>query len=379
LVKTTDYWSYSLPTKIVFGTGSINKVPEIVSPFSPEKIILVTGSQSMKKFGFCDKILERLKTHRIVVYDGVSHNPTSTDIEEGARFLRKEKCDLVIGLGGGSVIDFAKAAAVFSKNLISVSDYLSGKIEIANVGIPVIAIPTTAGTGSEVTQYASIIQRDAKKKISLTHEFLRPTVAMLDPSLTLTMPAFIAATTGLDALSQCIEAYWSKNHTPISDVFALKGLKLILKSLVETFDSPDKIDSKSDMLLGSLFSGLAISVAKTTIVHSVSYPLTVHFGVPHGLACSLTLPSFIRYNSMTDEGRILNMVNAVGFDTIEDFSVKIKDMINKLKLPTKLSEVGIGRGNIELIVEEGFRPDRAANNPREVTTDNLREILNSIL
>ena len=183
----------------------------------------------------------------------------------------------------------------------------------------------------------------------------------------------------MDALSQCIEAYWSKNHTPISDVFALKGLKLILKSLVETFDSPDKIDSKSDMLLRNIISGLAISVAKTTIVHSVSYPLTVHFGVPHGLACSLTLPSFIRYNSMTDEGRILNMVNAVGFDTIEDFSVKIKDMINKLKLPTKLSEVGIGRGNIELIVEEGFRQDRAANNPREVTTDNLREILNSIL
>jgi len=372
-------WSYYIPTKVVFGVGSFNKLAEVVGVFSPKKIVLVTGKQSMKKFGITNKIIKNLKGYPIAIYDNVEHNFTTRNVEDGIQFLRKEKADLVIGLGGGSAIDFAKATAVLLKNHGSGSEYLSAKREIMNKGIPVIAIPTTAGTGSEVTQYASIIHEDTKKKMSLTHDYIRPNVAIVEPTLTATMPKFITAITGLDALSQCIEAYWSRNHTPISDIFAMNGIKIISENLVNAYNFPDKIEFRSIMSLASLFSGIAISITKTTIVHSVSYPLTVHFNVPHGLACSLTLPAFIRYNSEVIEGRILDMSKAINTETIEDFVQKIEEIIVNVKLPIRLSEVGVKSEDIDLIVKEGFRPDRAGNNPREVTNEALRKILNSIL
>jgi phosphonate metabolism-associated iron-containing alcohol dehydrogenase len=370
-------WNYYTPTKVVFGVGSFNKLAEVVGAFSPKKIVLVTGKQSMKKFGITYKLLENLKGYSVAIYDNVEHNPTTRNVEDGVHFLRKEKTDLVIGLGGGSAMDFAKATAVLLKN--HGSGYLSAKREIVNKGIPVIAIPTTAGTGSEVTQYASIIHEDTKKKISLTHDYFRPNVAIVEPTLTVTMPNFITAITGLDALSQCIEAYWSRNHTPISDIFALNGIKLISENLVNAYNFPDKIEFRTNMSLASLFSGIAISITKTTIVHSVSYPLTVHFNVPHGLACSLTLPLFIRYNSKVIKCRILNIAKAINTETVEDFARKIEELIVNVKLPRRLSEVGVKFEDIDLIVKEGFRPDRAGNNPRKVTNEALREILKSIL
>jgi len=372
-------WNYYIPTKVVFGVGSFNKLAEVVGAFSPKKIVLVTGKQSMKKFGITDKILENLKDYPVAIYDDVGHSPITRNVEDGVQFLRKEEGDLVIGLGGGSAIDFAKATAVLLTNPGSVSEYLSAKREIMNRGIPVIAIPTTAGTGSEVTQYASIIHEDTKKKISLTHDYVRPNVALVEPALTATMPKFITAITGLDALSQCIEAYWSRNHTPICDIFALNGIKIISENLVNAYNFPDKIEFRNNMSLASLFSGIAISITKTTIVHSVSYPLTVHFNVPHGLACSLTLPSFIKYNSEVIEDRILDMAKAVNTETAEDFVQKIEEIIVNVKLPRRLNEVGVKSEDIDLIVKEGFRPDRARNNPREVTNEALRKILNSIL
>jgi phosphonate metabolism-associated iron-containing alcohol dehydrogenase len=372
-------WNYYIPTKVIFGVGSLDTLAEVVGAFGPKKIILVTGKQSMKKSGIARTVVENLKSYPVAVYDDVEHNPTTRNIENGLRFLEKEKGDLVIGLGGGSVIDFAKAIAVLSKNSGSVFEYLSSNREIVNRGIPLIAIPTTAGTGSEVTQYASIINEDTKKKISLTHDYVRPNVAIVDPSLTVTMPKSVTAITGLDALSQCIEAYWSRNHTPVSDVFALNGIKLISENITNAYNFPDEIDARSNMSLASLFSGIAISIAATTIVHSVSYPLTVRFKVPHGLACSLTLPLFIKYNSEVSESRVLGMARAINAETVEDFIQKIEEIIVNVKLPRKLREVGVNSEDIDLIVEEGFRPDRAGNNPREVTVETLREIFKRIL
>jgi len=372
-------WSYYIPTKVVFGVGSFNKLAKVVGAFSPKKIVLVTGKQSMKKFGITDKIIENLKGYPVAIYDNVEHNPTTRNVEDGVQFLRKEEGDLVIGLGGGSAIDFAKAIAALLKNHGSVSEYLSTNKKIMEKGIPVIAIPTTAGTGSEVTQYASIIHEDTKKKMSLTHDYIRPNVALVEPTLTVTMPKFITAITGLDALSQCIEAYWSRNHTPMSDIFALNGIKIISENLVNAYNFPDKIEFRNNMSLASLFSGISISITKTTIVHSVSYPLTAHFNVPHGLACSLTLPSFIRYNSEVMGTRIHDMTKAVNTETVKDFVQKIEEIIENMNVPRRLSEVGVKSEDIDLIVKEGFRPDRAGNNPREVTNEALKEILTNIL
>ncbi|MCW4015771.1 MAG: iron-containing alcohol dehydrogenase [Candidatus Bathyarchaeota archaeon] len=378
-IHMMNLWSCYLPTKILFGVNSIGKLAEITESFNPKKILLVTGKQSMKQSGVTKNILDQLGNRSVVVYDNATHNPTVDDVEDGKIFLEKEEADLVIALGGGSVIDFAKAIAILANNTVFLSNYLHCVAKIANKGIPVIAIPTTSGTGSEVTQYASIVDANLKKKLSLTSDFIRPEVAIIDPNLTLTMPKFVTATTGLDALSQCIESYWSKNRTPVSDLFAIEGVKLVFENLVGACNFPEDLTFRRNMALASLFSGLAISITKTTIVHAVSYPLTVFFDVPHGLACSFTLPSFIQFNSEVLEERMLRLAKMVGTDTIDIFVQKVKQLILDVALPTLLSEVGIKREDIDLIINEGFRPDRAANNPREVTPDELRAILSRIL
>jgi phosphonate metabolism-associated iron-containing alcohol dehydrogenase len=374
-----EIWSYHIPTEVIFGKGCLEKITDIVESFKPNRIMLVTGRKSMKKLGITDRIVDYLKNYQVVTYNKVKQNPGVSTVENGIRFLKDEKCDLVIGLGGGSAIDTAKAISVLSKNQGPVDEYLSGNRKIVNRGVPIVAIPTTAGTGTEVTQYASIIDERKKRKLSLSHEHIHPSVAIVDPILTVTMPKFVTAATGLDALSQCIEAYWSKNHTPISDIFALNGIDLIFKNLVNAFNFPENLEFREKMSLASLFSGITISIAKTTIVHSVSYPLTVHFNVPHGLACALTLPSFIRYNSKTVKDRIYNIARTIGAETVEECIRKVEELISSLEVPRRLSDVGIQRKDIEVIVREGFRPDRAENNPRKATNEDLRAILKGLL
>jgi phosphonate metabolism-associated iron-containing alcohol dehydrogenase len=371
-------WSHYIPTRIIFGKNCLKEVANAAKSFKPSKVLLVTGRKSMKETGVTDRVIDYLKDYQVVIYDKVEPNPTVRIVEGGIQFLKDEECDLVIGLGGGSAIDTAKAISVLAKNPGPAEEYLSGERKILNRRLPLIAIPTTAGTGTEVTPAASITSEKSKRKISLTHEYVHPDVAIVDPVLTATMPKFVTATTGLDALSQCIEAYWSKNRTPISDIFALNGAKLIFENLTKAFDFPDDLEFRENMALASLFSGMAISIAKTTIVHSVSYPLTVHFNVTHGLACSLTLPSFIMYNSKVVEDRILEIAKTAGVKTVEDFVRKIEQLISNFELPRRLSEVGIKMEDIDIIVKEGFRPDRAGNNPREVTDEDLRRILNDI-
>ena len=371
-------WSYYIPTKVIFGRDCLEKITDVVRFFKPNKIMLVTGRKSMKELGVTDRIVDYLKDYQVVVY-GVEQNPTVRMVEDGIRFLKVEGCNMVIGLGGGSAIDTAKAVSVLAKNPGPVGKYLSEDRKIVNRGLPLVAFPTTAGTGTEVTQYASIIDEGKKRKLSLSHEYIHPSVAIVDPTLMVSMPKFVTATTGLDALSQCIEAYWSKCRTPISDIFALNGIKLVFEALVNSFNFPENVEFREKMALASLFSGIAISIARTTIVHSVSYPLTVHFNVPHGLACSLTLPSFIRYNSVAVKDRIRDIARAIGVRTIEECIGKVERVISDVKLPNRLSDVGVKKEDIDLIVKEGFRPDRAENNPRRVTEEDLREILNNIL
>ena len=373
-----EVWSFHLPTRVVFGEGCLDRIFSVVDSFKPSRIMLVTGRKSMRESGVTGRIINYLEGYQVVVYDKVVGNPTNGTVEDGIQFLKDEGCDLVIGLGGGSVVDTAKAISLLSKNPSSVDDYLSEKREIVNRKLPLIAIPTTAGTGSEVTQYASIIDERKKRKISLTHEYIYPDVAIVDPVLTVAVPKFITAITGLDALSQCIEAYWSKLHTPISDIFALNGIKLIFENLKKAFIFQN-IESKKNMALASLFSGVAIGIARTTIVHSVSYPLTTHFNIPHGLACSLTLPSFIRYNAEVVADKISNIARIIGADTIEELIKRVENLISDLELPNSLSDVGVKEEDIEVIVKEGFRPDRAENNPRKVREEDLKGILMSIL
>jgi len=362
------------PTEVIFGVNCLKEIKNVIKKFNPKKILLISGQKTVKRTGISDY----LRDYETVIYK-IKPSPTIQTIKDGLGLLNKNNPDLIISIGGGSAIDTGKTIAILSKNPGSVRNFLLKEVLIKNNGLPFIAIPTTAGTGSEVTPYASIIDEKNKQKISLAHRHIYPDVAIVDPSLTLTLPRRITAITGMDALTQGMESYWSVNANSKSDPYALTTVKLAFENLREACNHPENIEFRKNMTKASLLSGAAISHTETTIVHSVSYPITVYFNVPHGLACSLTLPYFMEYNSEGVPERILDISKIMGAENISGGVRRLKKLISDIGLETKLSQLGIKKEDIEIIIKKGFRPDRAGNNPRKVTKGDLREILTKIL
>ncbi|MEK6932727.1 MAG: iron-containing alcohol dehydrogenase [Nanoarchaeota archaeon] len=369
---------YYVPTKIYFGNGSLNKLNEIVSEINPKNIFLMTGKNSLKKTDSYDLLLNSLKDYRLTLYDEVSPNPKLEEITRALNKAEETYPDLIIGIGGGSVLDTSK--------IIS----LSFKDKKIKKKIPLIAIPTTAGTGSEVTPFAAYSQN--KKKISfgnVGNYLVYPNYAIVDPELTLTMPRDVTASSGLDALSQALESYWSINSTPLSDTHALMAIKLVLENLDYSYERINNINSKFNMSRASLEAGLAFSQTATTAPHSVAYPMTSHFGSSHGNACALTLPEFLLYNYNIKEEDCLDkrgsdfvkrkldyLCNTFEFRSINHLYEEIRSLIKKIGSPLTLNEAGID--NIEIILENGFSPERMNNNPRRVTRESLQELLEKI-
>ncbi|MCK5642570.1 MAG: phosphonoacetaldehyde reductase [Gammaproteobacteria bacterium] len=318
--------NYYNPTKIHFGNYA-----EILAEIIPKcRVALFYGESSMKELGAIDAINVMLPN--VCDCGGITPNPT---VE---KLTAIHDIDYAIAIGGGSVIDFAKLSIVRSS---------------WRKRVPLIAIPTTAGTGSEVTPFATLW---GDKKHSVLVPF--PTHAIIDPELTLSLPPYETAYTGFDALSHAFEAYWSKNSNLVSDPLAISALETIMSYLSLVIRNPNNLHYRTRMAEASLWAGLAISNTKTTAVHAVSYPMTIHYGVPHGVACSLTLAEFWKYNM--GEKATYN---------------RIKALIHQVNLPTTLREVGVT--DIELILD-GVDEDRLANNPVALTRDDLRGILQRV-
>lgn len=375
--------------KYIFGDDALSSISEYVSSFKAKKVMIVSNAPQK----FIESMKERLSSSNIgfIEYSAES-NPSFECINNGIELCKENNCDVVIGIGGGSAIDTAKCVSILVTHKGDVGEYLSKEKEFSNESLPFIAIPTTAGTGAEVTKWATVWDYKNMKKCSLSDEKMFANLAIIDPSLTIGLPKYITAYSGIDALSQAIEAYWSKNSNTTSDGYALMASKLIMENLKQTWESIGKENEKDyreKMALASLFSGLAFNHTKTTAVHSTSYPITMHYKVPHGEACGLTLPSFLMYNYDDNKNprmqkKLEYLANSLGFSTVFELSCSIKDLIKEIGLRTKLSQVkkdgkAIDKEGIELIIKEGFTPDRVKHNPRLVTEENLRRLLFSIL
>ncbi len=363
---------------LIIENGCFSQLPKLIASFNPRKILLVLGEKSFRSSPYFARLMEMLAPYQIIGSAAVSQNPTLQFVEEELIRLKKldPNIDLVIAIGGGSVIDVSKLFAAFFKNEVSF-DQFSKNSQLAQKPIPLIAIPTTSGTGSEVTPYASLETAD-QKKISLEHSYFYPRVALIDPELTYSMPNYVSACTGFDALSQAIESFWSVNANPNSRTHALRALDAMIGSLDQVIDDPQNQKARFNMSLGSCEAGLAIAQTKTTAVHSVSYPITAHFRIPHGHACALTLSSFIRFNApvIKEEGRPL--LKVFGVPDYEEMAKRVDQLMEKVGLERKLSALSIQKDGLDLILRDGFRPDRIKNNPREVTKEDLSKILNQI-
>ncbi|MCM8757790.1 MAG: iron-containing alcohol dehydrogenase, partial [Candidatus Omnitrophica bacterium] len=286
--------SFFVPTKIVFGRDTLDKIKELISAFG-RRVLIITGKKSMQENGILDKIKENLSGFKIIHFNKINFEPTVEDVDE-ARRLSFKKVDLVIGLGGGSVLDCAKATAGLLNKKGRTLDYLLEKRKIEKEGIPFVAIPTTAGSGAEVTPNAVLIDRKRKIKMSLRSFYLFAKLAILDPTLTLTLPPKLTAYSGMDALSQAIESYVSKGANHFTDALAIEAIKIIGRSIIGVYKNGEDLSLRENMLYGSLLSGIALFNARMGVVHGLAHPLGVIYKLPHGLICGLLLPYAMEFN-----------------------------------------------------------------------------------
>jgi len=372
-------WQYHNPVKIHFGPGIVKKLPHIVGP---QRSILIT-TPGFTKRGISDSFKKLLGDSLVAIFDGVQPNPTFSSIKAAFNELQQYEYDTIIALGGGSTIDTAKAVAAIgaSSSKLWVDNHLKHGAAFPQqfAPKPIIAVPTTAGTGSEVTMWATVWDMEEKKKYSISHPFLYPVEAILDPELTITLPEEETIYSALDALSHAMESIWNKNHNPVSDVFALEAISLIHDYLPALRDDLTKLNARALLLRASLFAGLAFSNTKTALAHSISYPLTAHFGLPHGLACSLPLPHLLKFNGDRASERILIMAKALGSDmNVNHMAFAIIKLFERVGVSLCLVDYGIDKNKAELIANLAVTPGRADNNIAAFSQHNLLTLVESL-
>ncbi|MFX1279856.1 MAG: phosphonoacetaldehyde reductase [Promethearchaeota archaeon] len=372
------------------GVGSIQNLQRILKSINSKRVFFITGNSSLEKPNIKKVKSIIRKECEIYHFDEISSIPSIEGVKIALNSFRKSNSDVIVAMGGGSVLDIGKSVSIFSTNKGNIEDYLFKKISFRKKGIPLILIPSTAGTGSEATHFAVIFKE--KTKYSLADEkFMRADYIIVDPELTYSLPKRITAYTGMDAFCQGIESFWNINSTDESKEYAKKAIRLIMNNIEKAVNSPDE-ESRYNMAIGANYAGKAINITKTTAAHAISYPITSYFNVPHGLAVALTISSMIFFNAGVNKNDVLDprgleyvkkimdeVKLLIGARTFIEAQEIVNNLIKKIGLELKLSELGISsQSDLEIIVKNGFNPERVKNNPRLLTEPQLREILEGI-
>ena len=378
-------FEFATPNQIIFGKGRIKEIRGYVSDEGSR--ILIVGGTSPDRFSQLSTILDDRKT--TIIRFSVPHEPTVEIIRTGVNLCRMENCDLVIAIGGGSAIDAGKAIAVLSTNEGDITDFLEvigqGK-ELRNPGLSMIAVPTTAGTGCEVTKNAVIAERTNKVKVSLRSKFLLPNIALIDPELTLSLPKEITASTGMDAFTQLIEPYVSQYSNPLTDAVCQEGLIHASKSLIQVYKDGHDIESRENMSLASLFSGIALANAKLGAVHGFAGVLGGMYAAPHGMICAALIAAVTKVNIdalrlrnadaefIARYARIAQILNNDMSRSDRDLVGTLQNLTADLKIP-KLSEFGVKKNDFPEIITKAADSSSMKGNPVVLSSDELNEIL----
>jgi len=371
------------PTRIIFGEGSLKRVGEEAKKFG-KKVLIVTGKSSAKKSGSLDDVVNALASHnlQVEVFNKVEPDPSVETVEEGAKVAKKCAVEVVIGLGGGSSMDAAKGIALLMTNKGSITDYF-GTDKVKEAAIPVIAIPTTAGTGSEVTKYAVVTERKKMLKQIIGSFHISPVLAILDPMLTLSMPASLTANTGVDALSHAIESYVCTKANPVSDILALESIRLIAEALPGAVSQPENIEVRKKMLFASSIAGIALTSSGAGIIHGMGYSITLYYGAPHGLANALLMPEAMEFNLVANPSKYKNIAAAMGKkvegllekDAARLSVVAVRELSEKIGIPRGLKEIGVKEESLAGFAETVGKNERVLSlNPRRPSTKEIEEI-----
>ncbi len=376
------------PTRLTFGAGAVDTLATVARGFGGSKALLVVDP-GLAKAGLLAQITAPLERDKFPfeVYDQIAPEPGLKLADNGCKLAKKAKCDCVIGVGGGSAMDVAKAVSILLTNGGKAEDYV-GLGKIKKPGVPKIMVPTTAGTGAEVTFTAVFINEKTKSKGGMNGDPLYPEAAVLDPLLTLSMPPHVTAATGIDAFIHAVEAYLSTQAHPISDMYALEAIELISRNLPLAYAHGDNLEARSNMLLGSLLGGKALATAGVGLVHAMSYPLGGMFGIPHGLANAVLLPFVVQYNLIGNPGKYAAVAEVMGYDT-SDLPIReagnlaveaIYNLCQDVGIPGSLADLGIPVEKLEEMADIALTVKRPVeNNPRKPTRDEIIQVYQSAM
>jgi len=377
---SAEYEPFTLlyPPRIIFGCGKLAELGNEAKAFGG-KVLLVTGRSAMRRSGTLDRVLDILKSSglEVVLFDRVESDPSLRTVDEGTRLAKDGGCEAVIGLGGGSPIDAAKAIASMAKQPGAIWDYHAGR-EIEREGLPFIAVPTTAGTGAEITKNAVLSDTDRLLKKSVRSPFMVAKVAIIDPELTLSLPPDITAYTGMDALTQAIESYVTKTSNPVTDLLALRAIGLIYHNLPEAVRCGSDIRVRERMALGSLLSAMAFSNSGLGAVHGLAHPIGIRFGVPHGLACAVLLPHVMEVNLEARPEKFNDIAAAMGCKSGMETPDAIRELLEAIGVPDNFRGYGISEDDLPSIIA-GSRSSSMSKNPKALSDLELEGIMRKVI
>lgn len=368
-------WEYLQPVTIKFGNGIRKELKETAASLGCSNGLLVSDPFFVSS-GLADQIVSESGGILTGIYGEVSPNPDVTEVDACAKVLREKKHGFVVALGGGSALDCAKAAASICLTEDSIRKYHGTGEAMPQKHLPLIAVPTTAGTGSEVTCVSVLTDHANGKKSPIVSNGFYPSVAMIDPELTYSMPPKVTASTGIDVLCHALEGFWSKGHQPVCDALALHACKLVFTFLKRAYVDGTDEEAREKMAEASVIAGMAFTLPKTTASHACSFPLTNLHHIPHGEACGLTLDHFAKINASVENGRLENFAKELGFRDVIEMAEEIHTMKMELGLRVDLKDLNLTDEQVADLVRISRHPN-LYNNPVEITDEMLQKMYES--
>lgn len=366
-------FNYFLPVNLVFGSGKVLETGELAKPYG-KKALIVTGRSSAKRSGLYDKVNDSLKAAGLetVLFDKVSQNPLTKTAQEGADFAKANGCDVVVAIGGGSIMDCAKAIAFLSKNEGDINDYIYNRLT-SDDALPLILIPTTCGTGSEGNGFAVLTNPDNGDKKSLRCNAIVAKISIVDPECMMTMPKKVLASVTFDALCHNIEAYTSKIAQPLTDAMSIYAIELIANNLVSVYNGTGSKKEWENITMASTIGGMVINTAGVTIAHGMEHPASGLKDIVHGQGLAALTPIVIEASYKGNEEKFAKIAKIFGGESAADCADKIRGLLKSIDLECKLSDLGIDAEDISWMAENCMKVSAAsiANNPVVFTQEEI--------
>jgi alcohol dehydrogenase class IV len=379
---------FSTTPRIVMGPGSIKTIGTEVKARGANRVLIVTD-KGVIAAGLLKSIEESFRAVKIkyAVFDKVEPDPRYEIVADCVEMAKKERAQLLVGVGGGSPMDITKTAAIMLTNKGPIGAYFGVNL-VPKPGLPIILVPTTAGTGSEVTPIAILSDEGEKLKKGIVSPYLYPAISILDAELTMGLPPHVTAATGMDALIHGIEAFTSVNATGITDMFNLRAIELIYKNIRIAYAKGDNIEARTAMMEGALLAGVGFANAGVTAVHAFAYPIGAEFHIPHGIANTLMLPHVIRFNVLGNLEKFAQLAKPFGIPTegldnlqiVDKVIAAIDRLADDIKVPRHLAEFGVKEKDIPMLAEGALKSTRLlVNNPRNLTLEDAKKIYKAAL